>query len=259
MQTTRWAFATLLALLAPAFAPASAAAAEAHYFVIDNVRPLQIGTPDSPMQGGLVTEVVAEIFRDSPHTLAVTYAPWPRVEKLMETTPNFLTYGWDGDPKYRQTAVSMFPWRNVIISPKASDFRFTRVEDLYDRMVILMYGYDYVGLDEHLSSRTPGGRIHDSRPKSQAEALQMLLAGRGVAFVELAPRALYIIREAGLDPSGFKFQDFSSVVKPVPTHLMMDRNIDPELARHIDDTLAAMEADGRLAGIVAKYFPDPSS
>ncbi|SCK19368.1 amino acid ABC transporter substrate-binding protein, PAAT family [Vogesella sp. LIG4] len=246
-----WAVLLCWGLLAPALA------ADISYMVIEQVEPFQIVTRDDPMHGGLVTEIVRQVFHGSPHRIHPIVAPGPRMASLRSSgqTPNWLSYGarpWL-QPGWQMSQQPIFSWHHVLAVPRSSRFRYHRLRDLFEQQLILMHGYDYPGLDNYLRSKSAQGRIIDQRALSQDSAIRMLRAGRGVGYVDTEMRLLYNLREQGLSPDDFRFYDLSAVIPVIDIHLMYDRSMPEEVKTLIDSRLAQMRQSGQLAAMVRHY------
>ncbi|WP_174874563.1 substrate-binding periplasmic protein [Vogesella oryzae] len=246
-------------LLALGFAclQATATAATVKYMVLEEVEPFQIVTRGNPMYGGLVTEVVSRIFRDSPHQLQAVVAPSPRLNAMRSKgrLGNWLSYGakqWL-QPGWQLSKEPVYTWHHVLLVPRQSEFQYHRVNDLFGHSLILMHGYDYPGLDGFLRSRHPHGRIIDQRALSQEGALRMLRAGRGVGYIDTNLRVRYNLRQQGLSPAGFRFYDLSAVIPNIELHLMYSKLMPQAVKELIDRRLAEMRQSSELAAIAKRY------
>ncbi|MFC3531017.1 substrate-binding periplasmic protein [Vogesella facilis] len=246
----------LVALCCAGWLPA-ATAADIRYMVIEQVEPFQIVTRDDPLHGGLVTEIVRQVFQGSPFQLRPVVAPALRLDAMRSggQTPNWLSYGarpWL-HAGWQLSQQPLFSWRHVLAVPKSSPFRYRRLSDLFGKPLILMYGYDYPGLDKYLRSKSGVGRISDQRALSQDSAIRMLRAGRGVGYIDTELRLLYNLRQQGLSPADFRFYDFSRVIPRIDIHLMYDQRLPEDAKALIDSRLADMRQSGELAAIMQHY------
>lgn len=234
-----------------------AMAADISYMVIEQVEPFQVVSRDNPLAGGLVTDIVQQVFLGSLHQLRPVVAPAPRLYamRLGGQLPNWLSYGakpWL-QPGWQLSQHPIFSWRHVLAVPKSSRFRYRNIEDLFGKPLILMHGYDYPGLDGHLRSKSRLGRISDQRALTQQGAIRMLLAGRGVGYVDTELRLVYNLRQQGLSPADFRFYDLSAVIPQIDMHLMYDHSLPEEVKVLIDRRLSELQQSGQLAAIVQHY------
>lgn len=234
-----------------------AMAADISYMVIEQVEPFQLTARGNPMAGGLVTEIVQQVFRDSPHQLHPVAAPARRLDAMRHSglLPNWLSYGatpWL-QPGWQLSQQPIFSWRHVLAVPRASRFHYRAIDDLFGKPLILMHGYDYPGLDRYLRSKSRQGRISDQRALTQSSAISMLLAGRGVGYVDTELRLVYNLRQLGLSSADFRFYDLSAVIPVIEMHLMYDRSMADGVKTLIDRRLGEMRQSGQLAAIVQHY------
>ncbi|MEQ6289113.1 hypothetical protein ACFPAG_00575 [Vogesella sp. GCM10023246] len=238
-------------MLAPAMAE------DISYMVIEQVEPFQIATQDNPLHGGVVTEIVRQVFQGSQYQLHPVVAPAPRLDAMRSNgqLPNWLSYGatpWL-QPGWQLSQRALFSWRHVLAVPKSSPFRYRKLSDLFGKPLILMNGYDYPGLDKYLRSKSGVGRISDQRALSQGSAIRMLQARRGIGLVDTDMRLVYNLRQQGLSPADFRFYDLSAVIPIVDIHLMYDRSLPEPVRTLIDRRLAELQQSGQLAAIVQHY------
>lgn len=231
---------------------------EINYPVIEHVEPIQIHDNQNPMKGGVVTEIIANLFNSPKYKIIPTVVPWIRLESTINRNElkNWIVYG--GNPKtLKETELSKIPifsWKHVLVVPKKQNFKFKSISDLYDKDLILIYGFDYPGLETFLNSKNKNGRIKDgTRPKSISGALRMLSLGRGFGYIDVDFRLKYNMKMLGLNIKDYDFYDFSSVIKRIPIYLMFDKSMNNEVKNFINRRLKELHDSGELASIAAKY------
>lgn len=236
------------------------------YMVLQGTaRPLQIEEPNDPLKGGLITEVIVEMFKDAPYKLEILHAPWNRLDRELQAgLSNWIVYGShvyeDGKrleagslPKSKTLEEAITSIRSTLVSPKSSGFVFNELEDLFGKPLILIFTFDYPGLDEYLQSKV-GGPILDQRAQNPEQALQMLVRGRGVGFVEEEIRVRYNMKDFGYDAEDFNFYDFSSVWGSFDLTFQFDENMPEEVVDFMNQRLREMKESGVLDAIVNQYL-----
>lgn len=246
----------VLMLVISAVSSVPAIAADIAYMVIEKqARPLQI-EEYSHNHSGIVTDVVRELFAGSKYQVTVHTLPFKTMIEDLQAGRyiNWLTFGspsWGGVQAENLSAHSLLTVTHSLTTTAANPLIFTDIRDLYGKTAILLEGFDYPGLEEHIK---PGG-IRVVRVKNYPLAFKMLerLGSRGF-LVEMKLRVLYNLRQEGLNIMDYKLQDFSSVIAPYNIHLAMPLHMPEEVQTHINNGLKAMHESGRLQEIIGSYY-----
>ena len=229
-----------------------------HYLVIEGVEPLQVATEADALAGGLVTEVVQAVFAKSDYNLQPIVAPWLRLNKMRmsDQFDHWLVYGNPkiGDMNESFSTLPIFPWRHTLVVKKGQ-LNFDRLEDLNDQTLVLVHGYDYQGLDDHLVSKHPdSGTIKEFRAASVAAALRMLKNNRGSGYVDIDIRLMHHLKQLGFDQDEFEFYDFSDVIPAANIHLMFNNDLPTEIKHFINQRLESLQQSGTLEKLLLKYL-----
>lgn len=248
-------FFALLTLLAATLLTASVNAADLAYVVIEKqARPLQI-EEYSHNHSGVVTDVVKEIFNDSGHRVAIHTVPFKTMIADLEAGrySNWITFGspsWSGVQALNLTDRPLLTVTHSLLTTAENPFRFTDIQDLYGKTAVLLEGFDYPGLEQHIK---PGG-IRVVRVKNYALAFKMLdrLGTRGF-LVEMKLRILYNLKQEELTALDYKLQDFSSVIPPYNVHLAMSPSMPEDVQQLVNERLEQLHKSGELTKMVDRY------
>jgi hypothetical protein len=235
------------------------------YLVLaDTVEPLMITTDKDPMSGGIVTDVVREIFRDPSYIVNPLVVPWQRMSLERRNRDNWIMYGSPSQCKPGSGCVfsvnQVVQFEHVVVTLKTNQLKLPKVEDLFGKRLLLVENFHYPGLDQYLKTPTDvqgSGQISDLRSFTPASALKMLRHQRGDAFVDWRLRVLYNLQEAGLTLNEVRLDDFSQVIPTQGIHLFYSDNLPAETGRFINKRLAGMTKDGTLSRIVQSYVSPP--
>lgn len=248
-------YAAMLALITSALWAVSISAADISYIVIEKqARPLQI-EQYSHNHSGIVTEVVNNIFADSEHRVTTHTLPFKTMIAELEAGryTNWLTFGspsWGGVQAQNLSKLPLLTVTHSLLTTASNPLRFQNIQDLYGKTAVLLEGFDYPGLEEHIK---PGG-IRVVRVKNYPLAFKMLdrLGARGF-LVEMKLRILYNLKQEALDLERYTLQDFSSVIAPYKVHMAMSPNMPEDVQQHINNRLEALRDAGKLNEITNKY------
>lgn len=246
----------VLTLMISALGSIPVIAEDVAYMVIEKqARPLQI-EEYSHNHSGIITDVVNELFAGSKHRLTVNTLPFKTMIEDLQAGRymNWLTFGspsWSGVQAENLSTQPLLTVTHSLTTTASNPVIFKDIRDLYGKTAILLEGFDYPGLEEHIK---PGG-IRVVRVKNYPLAFKMLdrLGSRGF-LVEMELRVLYNLRQEGLNIKDYKLQDFSSVIAPYDIHLAMPSHMPEEVQAHINKGLVTMRESGRLQEIINKYY-----
>lgn len=246
----------LCSLLLGSAASGGAAASDLAYMVIEKqARPLQIEQYGYE-HGGIVTDIVHRVVSGSGHSLTTHTLPFKTLIAELEAGRhiNWITFGspsWGGVQAANLTEKPLLTVNHALLTTHENPLKFANIRDLYGKTAVLLEGFDYPGLEEHIR---PGG-VRVVRVKNYPLAFKMLdrLGSRGF-LVEMELRIRYNLKQEELDVADYKLQDFSAVIAPYQVHLAMSPNMPDELQQHINGRINQLHQSGELEKIVAKYY-----
>ncbi len=244
-------------LIACAGATTAAERALTYLILADTVPPLMITTADDPMAGGVVTDVVQQMFANTDYDIRPLVVPWQRMTEEMLERDDWITYG----PRTRCTvergcARSKDPilqFEHVVVTLADSPLVVRNHENLFGRNLLLVDNFHYPGLDQYLATpvdQAGSGEIRDIRAFTPEGALRMLRHRRGEAYIDWRLRVMYNLSGAGLAPGDVRLTDASNIVPTQGIHLIYSDKLSAELRAFIDERLAEMHLDGTLANII---------
>lgn len=228
---------------------------EVHYLVVEKqTRPLQI---EHYGQGhkGIVTEVVLEVFKDRDYQLSMHTMPFPEVVSAMEASyfDNWIGLGssqWGGVLAENMTDEPIITVSHTLLTVKEGGFTYRSVDDLDDKVVILLEGFDYPGLESYIET----GKIQELRVKSYEVAFKLLSRLKSKAcFVEMDLRIKYNMARNDIAREDYVFNDFSSVIADYNVHFTLDPKSPKELKSFVDARIKEMKSQGKIEAISSSY------
>jgi len=226
-----------------------------HYYVIANqAQPFQIENNGSD-HSGMVTDIVQAVFQDSQYELEYHTYPFNRMITLLESQQqdNWITYGspsWGNIQSRNLSDIPIYNVKHALLSSQSKPFEFESMDDLENKAVVLLLGFEYPNLDTYFQE----GQIEELRVKDYTAAFRVLKRIPGdTVFVEMESRVKYNLAKQNLDPSAFQLQNFDSVIPSYPIHLAFDPQMDPALQSFINQRLVTLKANGQLDKIIQQY------
>ncbi|PKH04707.1 transporter substrate-binding domain-containing protein [Moritella sp. Urea-trap-13] len=225
-----------------------------YYVIAKQAMPFQI-TTDDEQHSGIVSDIIAKIFMDK-YTVNYHVYPFNRMISKLEAggEKNWVTYGspnWGSVQAENLSDKPIYTVSHSILSNAKSDFSYTDISDIKDKVFVLLYGFDYPTLQPYIDS----GVIQELRVKDYAAAFRILdKMPNDAIFIEMTSRIKYNLKIQSKDLSSYHLQNFSALIPTYPIYLAFDPNMDSELQLFINRQLSALEDAGTLTDIINHYI-----
>ncbi|WP_375176503.1 substrate-binding periplasmic protein [Marinobacter mobilis] len=241
--------------------PAALAAQElqVNYLVVDSkVGPFQI-IQDDRSSGGIISDIVDEIFRGTGYTVEHLVRPVNRLTRDVadQTYPNWVAFDapvWHsfGD-EGEYASVPLFETRHVMLTcrtdiPNPVD----SVRDLESLSIATLRGFKYLQLDEAAANDI----IRPVPVDNFNAGLTLVSLGRVDGFVEMQSRLRFHLGGFAGDTRCMREVDVSAVIPNYSLYLAMDRRMPEPVKQLINDRLRAMRSSGDIDRIWRIYIPD---
>ncbi|USH04988.1 transporter substrate-binding domain-containing protein [Grimontia kaedaensis] len=235
-------------------APVSAAMLD--YFVIqDQAEPLQIQDKGKNHRG-IVTDVLKQAFKGTEHQIVIHTYPFNRylAELNKNKDKNWVTYGSPAWGDMQAANLSKFPILEVehsILSRTDSEFVYQTPEDLNGKIAVLLFGFDYPGLEEQIRS----GSVSEVRVKNYDSAFRVVDRLKNVGgFVEMDLRLKYHLKRLGYTQNEYTLFEVNNLIPKYNIHLAYSPGISPEIQQFMDKRIQEMRDNGELASIIGGYL-----
>lgn len=201
--------------------------------------------PDAEDQG-MAVELVAEMAKRANFEMAVTYEPWPRALKTVETTANsFLAPPFrtpDREDSY-SWVTKLLSSSQIFITQGAAINSFDEARGLGKIAVLRGSAMEKVLLAQGFTN------LHPVTSDIQGEKL--LVAGRVDATYSVD-----LGTNEELTAAGFNRADFTMGAPIVTSEnwLAANPDLDPAVKAALDDAMQSMHADGTYKAILTKYL-----
>ncbi|MBC7005193.1 transporter substrate-binding domain-containing protein [Photobacterium sp. BZF1] len=225
-----------------------------YYVIAKQAEPFQIEEGNNHQ--GIVTDIVKAVFEQSPYNIEYHTYPFNRMITLLEAggEANWITYGspnWGGVQAANLSDNPIYNVHHVLLSSTGVPFNFNTMQDLQDKVVVLLHGFDYPQLEPYIDK----GEVEELRVKDYSAAFRVINKLPGdTAFVEMESRIKYNLGKQDKDKGNFNIQSFNTVIPDYPIYLAFDPKMDPELQQFINQRLNALKSTGTIDNIVDKYL-----
>ncbi|MGF1688539.1 transporter substrate-binding domain-containing protein [Photobacterium japonica] len=224
-----------------------------YYVIKKQAVPFQIENGDS--HSGIVTDIVHAVFKDSPYTLAYHAYPFNRMISVLENggEANWITYGspaWGGVQAANLSSQPIYTVKHALLSRQGSTLSFNTMQDLQDKVVVLLHGFSYPELMPYIED----GTIDELRVKDYAAAIRVInRSPDDTTFVEMASRIKYHLKKGQHPSTEYNLTSFSQVIPDYSIYLAFDPDMDSNIQDFINHRLATLHDAGDIAAIIEQY------
>lgn len=212
--------------------------------------------PDSD-RPGFAVDIARAVFGPAGYTVEYSVLPWARTLDSVRAGETTIAIGATaGDVADRGLIVGKEPiglQRNALAMRKDAAFAYSGPDSLRDRRLGAILGYSYDdAIDAHIAAHKGTDAVQlIGGDDALQQNIRKLLAGRVDAVVDSVDVLRYAVVRAGQTER----VSLVEIGEPSAIYLAFSRaNPDaPELIRKLDEGIAAMRRDGRLAAILGRY------
>jgi polar amino acid transport system substrate-binding protein len=227
-----------------------AKAENVNYFVIGSTAaPFQI-EEDGKKHRGIITDILQRMSPKNFKYKTITL-PFKRYSKALENSRDYwVTYGsdvWDGPQSWNNSKEYLFEVKHVFFSLK--DKKITKIEDLFNKRIILITGFAYPELEKYLKT----GRIKALRVNDHEAAIAAVEKGRGIAFPEMDLRLRYHLRLQQKNAQKYQYSVIPGILKPYKIFMAYSRNFPESLKQDFDSKIKEYRSNGTMGKIIMKY------
>ncbi|PSW20596.1 amino acid ABC transporter [Photobacterium sanctipauli] len=225
-----------------------------YYVIAKQAAPFQI--EENNTHKGIVTDIVKAVFEGSQYDIDTHTYPFNRMITLLEAggEPNWVTYGsprWGGVQAENLSEIPIYNVKHVLMSSNKKSLDFNSMDDMEDKVVVLLHGFDYPQLTPYIED----GKVEELRVKDYNAAFRVIKKLPGdTAFVEMESRIKYNLDKQNQKLTNYQIQPFNAVIPDYPIYLAFDPNMDPEIQAFINKRLVELKSAGKLSDIVKPYI-----
>lgn len=200
---------------------------EINYLIVEDIsEPFQI-TEQNKSKGGIVSDIIDEAFKDSPHTIIQHILPLKRLHKLVKSgeIKNWMAYdakAWN----------SLSPWGAFVDEPLFSvnhtyltcqenaPRKITSSKDIESRHLAVIKNFVY----PELTQLQQTGKLNLKTVDTYLQGINLVGLNRIDGFVEMELRVRFNIQQKQLNKPCFQFINMSQIVPEYSIFLTIDKH-----------------------------------
>ncbi|MEH6518944.1 MAG: hypothetical protein V7742_19880 [Halioglobus sp.] len=236
-----------------------------YLILAETVEPIMIVRDGNPMAGGIMTEIVELMFRDSDYLIEPLVLPWQRMEMEFKNRDDWILHGFPEsfgpDVPLEMSKRPIFPFNHVAVTLKGSAPPVRTLGDLNNRNVILVENFQYPKLDDYLhsaASATVESNVGVVRAFTPAGSLRMLKHKRGDVVIDWEARIIYNLASAGLEFGDIEIHDATQIVPTRNIHLAFSSRQSDKFRNFVNTRIDELTQSGQLYELVDRYYQPAS-
>lgn len=231
-----------------------------HYFIVDSVsRPFQI-TEDNQSKGGIVSDIISEVFANSEYQVEHDILPLKRIYLQMaeHKYKNWIAYD---SPAWNSLAENgemiqepLFEVTHSYLTCHPQPELIQSAEDIANKSIAIIKNFDY----PQLSPLAEEGKLNLIPVEGYKTGLQLVKANHVDAFVEMTLRLKYNQAKEHIAAPCMRYVDFSALIPAYTINLSLSKTSSPELKKFVNDRVLSLKRSGRINEIVNSYLAPAS-
>ncbi len=205
----------------------NALCAEVNYLVIEDIsRPFQI-TENNQSKGGIVSDIIDEVFKDPEYTIIRHVLPLKRLYKLVESgeIKNWIAYdakAWNSLSQWGNFVDEpLFPVNHAYLTcQKNAPLKISSSKDIETHNLAVIRNFNYPELIQLQKT----GKLNLTSVDSYQQGISLAGLNRVDGFVEMELRLRFNLQQEQLNKPCFQFINMSQVISDYAIYLTIDNN-----------------------------------
>lgn len=229
---------------------------EINYLIVEDIaEPFQIAN-DGQSKGGIVSEIVDEIFAGSSYTVKHRALPLNRLYTVIESKDlkNWIIYDakvWNVLKQWRQLVDEpLFPVSHSYLTCRNTpSTQINSVNDIKQQRIAVIKGFDYPELSE-LSKKSQLELISVS---NYVQGINLAALSRVDGFVEMDLRMRFTIKTASINHPCLQFVDMSPIIPAYSIYLSTDKNDASGVNGFAKKRIKELKKSGFITEVLKRY------
>ncbi len=231
-------------------------AEEITYLIVEDIsKPFQI-TDDGISKGGIISDIIDEIFKDSEYTVKHHVLPVKRLYKVVESEEinNWITYdakAWNSLSRWGDFIdIPLFSVNHTYLTcQKDTHKKITSRKDIEGQNLAVIKDFDYPELNQ-LKDR---GQLHLTPVTNYQQGISLTGLNRVDGFVEMELRLRFTIKQESLGKPCFQFIDMSKIIPVYPIYLTTGKHNKSGINEFAAKRINELKESGTIDAILSRY------
>ena len=245
-----------LGLLLSLFLSSEAYSDQINYLIVEEIaRPFQI-TGDSISKGGIISDIIDEVFKGSEHTVKHHVLPLKRIYKLLESKEitDWVAYdarAWNSLSKWGDFVEEpLFSVNHAYLTCQQNmTSQIKSAENIKSHNIAIIENFRYPELSLLQENKT----IQLHPVKNYQQGINLARLNRVDGFVEMELRLRYNLQQEAVSKPCFRFVDMSQIIPAYPIYLSYDNQSKKGIKEFVNKRIKELKKTGVIDSIVNFY------
>ena len=229
---------------------------EINYLIVEDItRPFQVTDKDLS-KGGIISDIIDEIFKGSEHTVKHQVLPLKRLYNMIESraVTNWIAYDakvWNSLSKWGDFVDEpLFSVNHAYLTCQKNSFKqIHSAEDIKTHTIAVIKDFNYPELAPLQQDKT----IQLQPVKSYKQGINLAGLNRVDGFVEMELRLRFNIQQESQGKPCFRFIDMSEIIPEYSIFLSLDKYGQSGLNTFVKKRIKALKKAGVIETILERY------
>lgn len=233
-----------------------ASSEEVNYLIVeDKSTPFQI-TEAGISRGGIITDIIGEIFKDSRYTVKYHVLPLNRLYQMVESKQikNWVAYdakNWNSLSQWGEfVAEPLFSVNHTYLTCHEShNFKITTAKDISQKKIAVIQDFMHPEL-KHLEDNQQLSLVSVD---NYAQGIHLAALNRVDGFVEMDIRLRFNLSGVAANTPCLQFVDISEIIPAYSIYLSTDKHSTTDLNTFVNDKIKELKKSKQIRKVINKY------
>lgn len=229
---------------------------EVNYLIVEDLSvPFQV-THQGESKGGIITDIVNEIFNSSSYTVKHHVLPLNRLYKMIESgeLKNWIAYdakAWNSLSQWGEfVSEPLFSVNHTYLTCKEnSPTKINSSNEIYNKNIAIIRGF----IHPELNALQKSNQLNLVPVDNYSQGINLATLNRVDGFVEMELRIRFNMKQESLNHSCLQFIDMGHIIPTYPIYLSTDKNNTSDLNSFVKNRVKALKSTKQINQIMSQY------
>lgn len=229
---------------------------EVNYLIVEDISmPFQV-THEGESNGGIISDIVDEVFSGSPHTVKYHVLPLNRLYKMVESgeLKNWIAY----DAKVWN---SLNQWGDFVPEPLFSvnhtyltcredaPTQINSASEINNQNIAIIKNFDY----PELSKLQKDNQLNLTSVDGYSQGINLAALNRVDGFVEMELRIRFNIKRESINNPCLQFVDMSQIIPAYSIYFSTDKSNNTGINEYVNQKIKTLKKTGEINKLMERY------
>ncbi|MFD2231258.1 substrate-binding periplasmic protein [Alkalimarinus sediminis] len=229
---------------------------EVNYLIVEDLSvPFQV-TEQGESKGGIITDIVDEVFKDSSYTVKHHVLPLNRLYKMIESRElqNWIAYdakAWNSLSQWGEFVPEpLFSVNHTYLTCKENPpLHFESADDINNQKIATIRGF----INPELSELEKNDKLSLVPVDEYLQGINLAALSRVDGFVEMELRIRFNMQRESINEPCLKFVDMSQIIPAYSIYFSTDKHNNTGLNQFVNNRIKTLKGTGKIDQMMGQY------